>query len=150
MLRIFLAFGLVASLVLTGCSSKYIDTEAVTGTVTLDGVPLVDASVSFSPKVDGQGTPGAAVTDTAGKYILQTPQGAANAGTSAGEYVVRITKTEQKVTGKYKDNYSGEMREMTQPENILPAIYGDTSKTPFSATVEKGKPNVFDFDLKSK
>lgn len=147
------SFALAACIVgvlFVGCGGNVIKTEAVTGTVTLDGQPLQGALVRFSPKTSGVGTPGSAITDAQGKYVLQTPLGAANAGTSAGEYVVMLNKTITKPTGKKtKDSY-GDEQEVTELENILPATYDAPAKTPFSATVEKGKSNVFDFDLKSK
>ncbi|MDR3198698.1 MAG: DUF4198 domain-containing protein [Planctomycetaceae bacterium] len=149
-LSIFVIVFCFSAVLLTGCSkNNIIDTEAVTGTVTFNGQPLEGASVAFSPKVAGQGTPASAVTDAQGKYVLQTPLGAAQAGTSQGEYIVLIRKYTQKATGqKFKDD-RGEEKEITQPVNTLPEIYSDPAKTPFSASVKPGN-NTFDFDLKKE
>ncbi|MDR2438070.1 MAG: DUF4198 domain-containing protein [Planctomycetaceae bacterium] len=147
---IFVIIFCSVTVLLIGCSeNNTIDTEAVTGTVTLNGQPLDGASVSFSPKVSGQGTSAAGTTDAQGKYVLQTPLGAAQAGTSQGEYIVLIRKYTQKATGqKIKDDRGGET-EITQPVNTLPTIYADPEKTPFSASVKPGK-NTYDFDLKKE
>jgi hypothetical protein len=51
-----------ALILTTGCGSGKLATVVVTGTVTLNGVPLDDATVNFSPKVEGQGHPAFAVT----------------------------------------------------------------------------------------
>ncbi|MDR0611869.1 MAG: carboxypeptidase-like regulatory domain-containing protein [Planctomycetaceae bacterium] len=147
---IFVIVFCFAAVSLMGCSeSNIIDTEAVTGTVTFNGQPLEGASVSFSPKVSGQGTPATGITDTQGNYVLQTPLGAAQAGTSQGEYIVLIRKYTAKSTGQKLKNERGGETEMTQPVNILPEIYADPTKTPLSASVKSGK-NTYDFDLKDQ
>src|SRR5207253_2712864 len=50
-------------------------TFAVTGTVTLDGVPLDDALISFLPLNDMRKAAAAGTTDAAGKFALQTHMG---------------------------------------------------------------------------
>ncbi|MDR2115742.1 MAG: carboxypeptidase-like regulatory domain-containing protein [Planctomycetaceae bacterium] len=153
MKHIFSIFVIVSCFVVVlsiGCfQNNTIDTEAVTGTITLSGQPLEGASVSFSPKVAGQGTPASAVTDAQGKYVLQTPLGAAQAGTSQGEYIVLIRKYSPKPTGQKLKDDRGNETEITQPINILPEIYSDPAKTPFSASVKPGK-NTYDFDIKEE
>ncbi|MDR1141235.1 MAG: carboxypeptidase-like regulatory domain-containing protein [Planctomycetaceae bacterium] len=153
MKQIFSTFAVIfcfVAVVLTGCSkSNIIDTESVMGTVTLNGQPLEGASVSFSPKVSGQGTPASAVTDAQGKYVLQTPLGAAQAGTSQGEYIVLIRKYTPKATGQKLKNDNDKEMEITQPVNILPEIYSDPTKTPLAASVKPGK-NTYDFDIKNQ
>jgi len=133
-----------------GCSSGKLATEAVTGTVTLDDQPLAGANVGFTSK-DGQGHPGYALTDENGKYVLQTLLGEANAGTTAGEYAVTISKKESPEMKVVEYGSSGNQPMMggSQPRETLPAIYTDPKMTPFSVSVEKGK-NVHDFNLKSK
>ena len=135
---------------LAGCSGGKLATEAVTGVVTLDSKPLPDASVSFTPKSEGQGHPGYARTDENGKYVLQTILGNANAGTTAGEYIVTVSKkvTPQVSVAEYGSSGYQPLSGGSQPKETLPAIYTDPKTTPFSASVQKGK-NAFDFDLKS-
>lgn len=145
LILLFCAFLLVFS----GCSSSnIIDTEEVSGTVTLDGAPLEGASVAFSPKGD-QGTPASAMTDSKGFYVLQTPLGKAQAGTSQGEYIVLIRKYTQKPTGQKQKDDRGNETELTQPVNTLPPEYANPSKTPLSASVKPGE-KTYNFELKSK
>lgn len=137
------------TLLLAGCGSSKVATEAVSGTVTLDGKPLSGASVAFSPKVAGEGLAGVATTDEKGFYVLQTPLGAVNAGTAKGEYTVMIRKFETKPTGKkIKDDY-GDSQDETESVSVLPDIYNDPAKTPLAASVQAGK-NVYNFDLETK
>ena len=135
---------------LAGCSNGKIATEAVTGIITMDDKPLAGANVGFTPK-DGQGHPGYAMTDENGKYVLQTLLGEANAGTTAGEYSVTVSKKEIPETkvAEYGSSSYSPMSGGAQPKETLPAVYTDPKSTPFSASVTKGK-NTFDFDLKSK
>jgi len=136
---------------LAGCPGGKLATEGVTGTVTLDNKPLAGASVGFSPKTEGQGHPGYALTDEDGKYVLQTILGNANAGTTTGEYIVTISKKESpemQVAEYGSTDYKPPMGG-SQPKETLPSVYTDPKTTPFSASVQKGK-NTFDFDLKSK
>ena len=136
---------------LAGCSGGKITTEAVTGMITMDGKPLVGANVGFTPKTEGQGHPGYALTDENGKYVLQTLLGAANAGTTSGEYHVTVSKKEIPETKVAEYGSSGyqPMSGGSQPKETLPPVYTDPNTTPFSASVQKGK-NTFDFNLESK
>ena len=136
---------------LVGCPSGKIATEAVTGTVTLDDKPLAGANVGFTPKTEGQGQPGYAMTDDNGKYVLQTLLGEANAGTTAGEYAVTVSKKEspEMKVAEYGSSGYQPMSGGSQPTETLPAVYTNPTTTPFSASVQKGK-NTFDFNLKSK
>src|SRR5262245_1264000 len=62
--------------------------KSVEGLVTLDGVPVEGASVSFTP--EGEGQPAFGVTDSNGKFVLQTIN---KAGANPGTYKVTVTKT---------------------------------------------------------
>jgi hypothetical protein len=99
----------------------------VAGTVTLDGQPLPEALVLFTP--DGPGRTSQAMTDASGKYrlgYLRDIQGA-----NLGRHIVRImTAFEGSAT-----------------KELLPAKYH--AKTTLSATVQAGE-NVADFALESK
>lgn len=85
--------GLIGSLMLAtaGCGSKY-NLGQVEGTITLDGKPLSDASVAFTPLNAGVESPGSAgLTDSEGKYQLslvieQTP------GALVGQHKVVVSK----------------------------------------------------------
>ncbi len=99
----------------------------VTGTVTLDGRPLADAMVAFTP--EGPGRTSLGTTDATGRYRLAYLRDIA--GARPGRHVVRIT------TGSVDDG---------RPE-ILPATYHRRSN--LEAQVEPGD-NTIDFALKAK
>lgn len=99
----------------------------VTGTVTLDGRPLADAVVAFTP--DGPGRTSLGTTDAAGRYRLNYLRDIA--GANPGRHVVRIT-TASEDDGR---------------REILPANYHRRSE--LEAVVEPGD-NTIDFVLKAK
>lgn len=133
------------SAVLSGCGSDgKMKTDRVSGTITYKGAPLVEASVTFIPKVEGQGHTAYGMTDNRGVYQLQTMLGRADAGTTPGEYDVRITKLEYRGSGKFREE-DGEQVELQDAVSVVPEKYG-APESGLSATVVKGR-NVFNFDL---
>jgi len=131
-------------------------TEPVAGVITLDGEPLAEATVNFSPKVPGEGAVGFARTNEKGEYRLQTMQGNPDAGTLPGEYAVTVSKYKLVPTGRKMQRqcpFTGEVSVEDEMTEVLlfPEMqtYANVATTPFSATVVKGR-NQFDFDLQSK
>jgi len=118
-LRLGLAIGLA---VLVGCGGPS-NVGSVTGKVTLDGQPLADAVVTFSPTKEG-GSSGVGKTDAGGNYVLSYYAGVS--GAEIGENKVSITT-------------------ITQGKERVAMEYN--SKTKLKAEVKAGK-NVFDWDLK--
>jgi len=88
MSRVLFACIVLGLFTLTGCG----ETEQVTGTVTLDGQPLPDAEVEFTP-VDG-GRPAIGVTNADGVFELQYRRN--EAGALTGRYNVRVSTATQK------------------------------------------------------
>jgi len=114
-----------------GCSGAPDDkpvVHPVTGSVTLDGMPLPNAIVHFSPD---KGTPSAGITDAAGKFELQEKTGMK--GAVVANHAVSIS-TDLDGTRK-KENEK------------VPAKYN--TATTLSAVVKEGE-NSFEFPLKSK
>ncbi len=100
----------------------------VEGTVTLDGVPLANASVAFYPTSGERSSSG--TTDENGKYSLRHTKDIT--GAFIGEHRVTITvDTDDKKTEAFFLEYI------------------DPKKTKQSATVEGGN-NTINFSLKSK
>jgi hypothetical protein len=149
--RFFLLSFVVLSfiLVLPGCGNKKLKTERVSGIVTMDGSPVVGATVTFSPVDRTKSHPATGTTDSTGKYQLQTMLGEVDAGTTPGEYKVMITKTENVETGRVSQVMAGdqveEVKEM-RAEHRLPLKYSVPDSTPLKATVINGS-NTFDFFL---
>jgi hypothetical protein len=99
----------------------------VTGTVTLDGAPLADTLVLFTP--EGPGRTSQAVTDAAGRYRLAYLRDIV--GANVGRHVVRITTATEENGGRER----------------LPARYHRRSE--LAADVQPGD-NEIDFLLTAK
>lgn len=97
-LRVSQWFCLFAILAVSGCGPsgpKLPDLVPVSGTVTYDGKPLDNATVTFSPMEGGQAGFGASgFTDSSGKYTLETAagDGKTKLGAVPGKYGVTISR----------------------------------------------------------
>ena len=144
-LLFFALLGLLATV--PACGGGAIKTEGVTGVVTLDGEPLPNATVYFTP-VDGASgaQQGVGTTNELGEYKLQTLYGAADAGTTPGDYVVTIDCIDEVPTGGTTTNDDGEEIPETEEVQRVPARYLNGETSGLTATVVKGA-NTFNFDL---
>jgi len=147
------AFCIVACAILSlllsnGCKSQGIDTEKVHGTITYKGQPVEGANVMFTP-VDNKsgGSPAVGITDKEGHYVLQTLQGKPGAGTTPGEYIVTVSKSESVPTGEKVTTPEGKTQEVVKSRDVLPQKYKSPTASPLRATVKDGQENKFDFDL---
>lgn len=130
--RVFVVLSL--SLVgLVGCGGDS-NMGGVTGTVTLDGQPVSDATVNFTPKKAG--SPSNGRTDSSGKYELSYSK--SKKGAEIGEHTVRVTTFR-------KANPDAETPITAVPEKI-PARYN--SKSELTKEVKSGN-NTIDLELKS-
>src|SRR3954465_5970917 len=131
---IFAATGLLVA----GCNQS--DTVPVTGTLTLNGRPVENGEVMFNPAPDKPGRMISAHTDSNGHFTLETAR--PGDGAAPGEYVVTL--------GEYYP--PGKAPAMPKGGGLLPSRfppkYGDPAQTPLKATVEGGKKNDFQFDVK--
>ena len=143
-LLFFALLGLLATV--PACGGGAIKTEGVTGVVTLDGEPLPNATVYFTP---AEGSSGASqsvgTTNEAGEYKLQTLLGAADAGTTPGEYKVTVDCVKSVPTGKMIQENGVEIEEM-DVEYVLPQKFGNPETSGLTATVNPGD-NTINFDL---
>jgi hypothetical protein len=123
--RFFGVLGL--ALIASGCSKGNL--VSVQGIVTLEGQPVQGASVTFVPEENG-GYSAGGWTDKNGVFNLTTYS--EGDGALPGNYRVIITKTAS-------DPSRGDKRQIEKmrikgkalrPINLLPASYGDPSKTP--------------------
>jgi len=135
-----------------GCDNGLI---MIKGTVTLDGEPLQGATVTFM-RSDGKGRPAAGLTSEAGTFELTSFQ--INDGLPPGEYRVTITKV---IDGKDFKTSSSSIEEKHRvayakaksfsPEfpalkKVLPPVYENPQKTPFSCTVPLTSELRFDVE----
>jgi len=120
---------LVALSSLQGCGARG-ELAFVRGKVTLDGAPLPDAFVVFSPV--SHGTTSFGRTDATGSYeMMFTDQ---EKGAWIGENLVRISTADLGRGGG------------PGPKERVPVVYNQ--QTMLKAEVKRGS-NAFDFDLKS-
>lgn len=118
---------------LVGCGSN-MKVAPVSGTVTLDGEPLANASVVFEPKAGGR--PSFGVTDESGQYTLNYNMH--EGGAEVGECTVRIS-TRMQAAGD-EEGYDDDSKVL--PERVPPKY----AKEPMVVTVES-KRNTIDFPL---
>ena len=132
---------LTLTISLTGCGGQIADLPelgTVMGTITLDGKPLANASVSFTP-MSGRHSGG--TTDDQGYYSLQYT--ADESGAKIGLHTVRIEIIRE---GDYLDDPDNKSAAATDAAANLPAVYN--IKSELSAEVKSGS-NTFDFNLTS-
>lgn len=134
-----------------GCSGD--DRVAtVQGTVTLDGEPVGDASVTFMPKEGGR--PAFGITDADGTYRLTTFKD--GDGAMIGEQLVTITAVDEEVSSKAAAaaEEMGSLSEVMQPRAKqiwrVPQVYSESDTSGLEFAVQRGETNQADFDLKSK
>ncbi len=169
---------LVALLVIPGCAkAPNLPTVPVTGNVTYKGRPVADAHISFMPEDNASGKPATGVTDSQGRFTLQTYVGGSTfaVGALTGEYIVIVkqglpTKKEvsimsveewsklspeertKKGTGLMtKVQRSGEdsndVASASASESALPMKYSDVKNPVLKRSVRAGGTNDFPLEL---
>lgn len=132
----------IAALVLVAGCSRQMPVHPVSGRVTLDGRPLVDAQISFRPQ---QGPGAFATLDTEGRYRLSTRS--SGDGAVAGEHIVTLS---QVTVGLVLEPDQPPRLEKPTPGAVpVPERYVSAETSDLRATVKPGS-NTFDFDLSSK
>jgi hypothetical protein len=126
------ASGFTFLLFLVGCGGpEHPDVGRVSGTVTLDGQPLSDATVMFQPT---EGRASVATTDKAGKYSLIYLDGVPGAKLGSHKVIIRT-------------EIPGEDGQPPIAKEKLPKKYHE--QTELTAEVKPGS-NTFDFPLTSQ
>lgn len=120
------------SLALAACGGRPDGLVGVSGTVSLDGQPLPEATLLFKPV--GGGRPSAAITDQRGDYELEYTAG--TYGARPGRYRVSIT------TARTVEEESGQ--EVSVPEKLPPKY---NARTELEVEVgQSGQPIDFELD----
>jgi len=131
--RQFLLTAAIAIVGLVGCNPEKLPRLGrVTGTVTMDGQPLPDASVLFEGANAGE-PPSMGKTDAAGKYELYYSRG--HKGATIGDHKVIISTYQ----AGDDDNPKG-------VRQTVPSKYN--AKSELTGAVKRGQ-NKLDFELKS-
>lgn len=120
------AITLLGTLLAVGCSETNDDLASVTGTVRLNGEPLPDTVIQFSP-TGSTGSVSMGITDSSGNYEMLFTM--TQKGASLGENLVRITTSDAGIDGI---------------KQLIPAKYN--TKSEMLKVVEPGQ-NSFDFDI---
>ncbi len=142
--RLLLGALVVASV--AGCGKDSEPPVEVTGTIRLDGKPLVKALVIFSPaSAHGPRNRAVGVTDEKGQYRL-TSEG--QPGAAPGDYVVMVTESEYPPELQGRDVPPEKMARYVRSlgGRPLPQRYANPVKTPLRAAVTPDK-RTFDFNL---
>ncbi|HEX5446187.1 MAG TPA: hypothetical protein VFW87_20330 [Pirellulales bacterium] len=146
----------VALALLAGCGkadkAAKLDLTPVSGTITLDGKPLADADVGFSYlDVAPAGFFGSAArTDSQGRYELQTGD---KKGAPAGSYRVVVSRVVARSGVAIKPEEGLDLAQLSAAGEVtqtVPAKYTEKATTDLQTTVEKGKADGYNFDLKSQ
>ncbi len=163
-LRNYALAGFLAVFAAMGCSGAEGDADRAdvyetTGKITLDGKPLADAVVTFSPKADQPVAIGR--TDSSGNYSLKTYE--PDDGAAAGDFIVLVAKptsggsSSMTLEEAHAAATSGEpanparshaQAAQNAPKSEVPEKYGLVDQSDLTATVAAEGENKFDFDLK--
>ena len=159
------AFGfvvLIALVALVGCSGKNGNFATVSGVVTQNGTPVEGAKVTFHSTVEVQGgkqmTYGT-LTDSSGKYVISAV--GKEPGIPPGMYKVTVMKFEGKgtISSPEEGMDAGQLEAAASDTgasvkggaaNLLPKEYATPGSSKLSATLEVGKNENVNFDLKGK
>jgi len=141
---------------LFGCSSDAIPIETVLGTVTLDGQPAEDVTVTFTSK-DGGTRSAIGRTNEQGTFEMITG-GTTRNGVMAGEYYVIFARyilvTPDGRLAETLPLFNADGSPADRPpltmRHLIPKRYGNMNSPLFEAVVERGKRNVYTFALESQ
>jgi hypothetical protein len=143
------ATGFVALVATLGCSQGSGNLATVSGVVTQNGAPLDGVKVIFHSTVEAEGKRPdsyAALTDSAGMYLIA--QIGKNPGIPPGMYKVTVIKLEQKGNLPTEGFDEGQLAASGMARNLLPKDYENPITTKLSVTLEAGKNENKNFDLK--
>lgn len=118
-----------------GCNSNPQNRQTITGTVTLDGKPIVDGGIGFEPVAGGIRS-GTIIQN--GRFTMNIAN-----GLPPGEYKIEITASEE-VPGKMVETMAGPMPDR---RDIVPPDYSQGTHT---VTIKADEKNHFQIDMKSK
>ena len=123
-----------------GCDRSGLNLAPVEGVVTLDGAPVVDAGVMFTPGDPSTGPPSSGTTNVEGRFTLVT---ANRPGAPVGDHRVAISKDDATVIGHFHG------MPMYRTTSHIPVKYSSPSTSDLTASVADDE-NYFEFKLTSK
>lgn len=137
-----LAVGCVVGLVAAGCGrASSVALAPCRGVVTLDGRPVKGLSIVFHPAEPGPGGPAAVgELDAQGAFTLATSGG--RRGAMVGVHRVFFRES--------ADNPLPGVVEPAPAATALPRRYLSAETSELTATIEPGRQNTLEFDLRSE
>jgi hypothetical protein len=136
---LLLIFVFVSSLIITGCGKTDLQgRKSVSGTVTLNGIPLADGQISFEPIGTQKLKTRSGGSIKKGYYSLR-----GEFGLVPGEYSVALSSMEE-VSGSRTEG-TDPISTKAQYRDIIPPKFGSASEQKITVT-ESGK-QVFDFKM---
>lgn len=129
----------LVTLMLSGCGG---DIGRVSGTVTVNGEPISNATIMFYPQ---EGRASVGKTDESGKYSLTYTKGVT--GAKIGTHVVTVSTevfAEENRNVDYEE--TSRMPTVMGRKETMPPKYLDRTKSELTADVKSGS-NTIDFDL---
>lgn len=147
-LSLILLLGFLSAL--QGCSGSLGSNATVSGVITHNGSPVDGAKVSLYSTVESGGQRGgsySATTDSSGKYLIAGI--GKELGIPPGMYKVTIVRLDLK--GNLPADYdAGQVEASGMARNLLPRDYESPTTTKLSVTLDPGKNENKNFDLKGK
>lgn len=131
-----IVFPLLLSVLLAGCGSGGPELTPVSGTVTLDGKPLAEAGVLFTPQEGGR--PASGSTDAEGRFTLTTKTSGDGAMLGMNQVAVSKVVFAQSPAADGAPNPSAAMR----PQSLIPVRYGDVKTSGLTVEVKPGMEPV--------
>jgi len=128
----FFIAAIVVCVVAVGCGKAK---TTVSGTVTLDGKPLVEALLQFVP-LGPEGRTGAVRTDSLGRYQVEL-----------SPHPVRVAVSARTVVGQERDGKDGPMIDVFK--ELVPARFSDVHTSELTLTPLEGRNPDCDFSLTS-
>lgn len=146
-MRMFQVVG-SALVLIAGCGRDGLNLAPVEGIVTLDGQPVADAGVVFSPIDPKQGPPASGATDEVGRFTLMTNN---RGGAALGDHRVCISKADAfgiEIPAEEFDNPDFVRRglKVFKTKHHLPPRYSDVETSNLSAKVVDDD-NFIEFSL---
>lgn len=137
LLIVLLCLTVTSSLI--GCGpGNPLGRKAVSGNVTLDGSPIQNGSISFSP-VDGSATTSSGAVVLSGKYSIEAADGLTD-----GKYLVRINAIDPStITELPPDHMPGD--DLPESKELIPSEWN--SKSDKTVEVSGRGPLKFDFEI---
>ena len=143
---------LVALVALVGCSrgpKGSGNLSTVSGVVTQNGTPVDGAKLTFHTTVEAAGqrpTAYTATTDSSGKYVIA--MFGKEPGIPPGLYKVTITKMDLRGANLPPDFDQGQIEAAGLGKNTLAKEYENLATTKLSVTLEPGKNENKNFEIK--